>query len=108
MDPARYQAPEQFDPARFLPQNWDQGDKHVVFGHGDRRCPGRQMAESAMRLSMARLLWTFSFKCPLNRKGEEIRPDPSEIINGLPAHLKSFPALIKCRSDTTREVLGET
>ena len=83
-DPARYEDPERFRPQRFLhshvsatsdnkcelPDRW-------VFGAGRRLCPGMHFAVNSMYIALAKILWAFEIRKPLDDFGREIELDVS-------------------------------
>lgn len=73
-DPAHYEAPEQFRPARYLahpagtrpgaPPGPHSRSLSHVFGAGRRVCPGDGFSSQSMLLLMAKLLWAFDLVAP--------------------------------------------
>ena len=69
-DPRYWEAPHEFIPDRFLPQ--EDGSMppaltcpaYIPFGTGHRRCPGRRFAETTVWLHITRMLHRLRFKTP--------------------------------------------
>lgn len=109
MDPERHANPRTFDPSRYLSNcdrsaresalSADPNDRdHFLFGAGRRMCPGIDIADSSLFLGLARLLWAFNFAPERDSDGKELKPDPEDIVSGLPAHPAPFKAQITVRS----------
>ena len=109
MDPERHQDPRTFNPSRYL-SNCDKSAResalssdpnerdHFLFGAGRRSCPGIDLADNSMFMGLARLVWAFDFAVAHDEHGRELRPDPDDIVSGLPAHPAPFKAKITARS----------
>ncbi|XP_035224205.1 cytochrome P450 3A8-like [Stegodyphus dumicola] len=70
-DSAYWNAPEEFDPERFLPEN--KGNIHPMvyqpFGAGPRNCVGLRFAQMEIKMALAKLLHKFKFTpCPRSTK----------------------------------------
>lgn len=80
-DPARWENPGVFDPARYLSyplkagQYVGQADPnkrdHWSFGGGRRICPGMHLAENSLFMLCAKFLWAFEPRPALNAQGVE-------------------------------------
>ncbi|CAK4032112.1 Cytochrome P450 [Lecanosticta acicola] len=80
-DPERYLSAEKFDPARFVNHTQmssaytnsghDKRD-HFAYGAGRRICPGIHLAERALFLASARVLWAFTIKHKTNSTGRAV------------------------------------
>ncbi|MCJ1272147.1 hypothetical protein MMC22_012054, partial [Lobaria immixta] len=94
-DPARYPEPEAFRPERFLTGKWgpshDCGVQKYVyssnandlpdrwgFGAGKKIYPGMHFAVNSLYIALARLLWAFELKPPLDQWGNEVELDVSD------------------------------
>ncbi|KAI0077633.1 cytochrome P450 [Panus rudis PR-1116 ss-1] len=76
-DPAVFPDPERFDPMRYIDID---GKKRaeivdVVFGWGRRVCPGKELAQASIFISVAILLSTITISLPLTKEGQEYTPD---------------------------------
>jgi cytochrome P450 len=57
------------DPYEFMPERWLQHpDRSLsIFGFGRRTCPGKQMAQNSMFITIARILWAYNIShCYVN------------------------------------------
>jgi len=102
-DPARFPAPSEFRPERFLSPNGkslaDDTDLSVdlVFGFGRRICPGKHLAEASLWPAIAAMLAVFRFE-----KAGEFTP---EWLSGSTSCPRPFPCRIIPRDlnmDATR------
>ncbi|KAI0065153.1 cytochrome P450 [Artomyces pyxidatus] len=82
-DPAVYGADaEHFNPARFLDANGElvppapetKGDGHSAFGFGRRICPGKQVANDSLMITLAVMMWA----CTIERR-KDVRGDLTPI-----------------------------
>ncbi|KAI2686203.1 hypothetical protein CBS147332_2930 [Penicillium roqueforti] len=84
-DESRYPSPETFEPSRFAEQTRlasvyaNAGDAqkrdHFGYGAGRRICPGIHLAERALFIAMAKLLWGFTVQQKLDSSGNPIPVD---------------------------------
>ncbi|KAG8934831.1 hypothetical protein FRC02_009151 [Tulasnella sp. 418] len=82
MNKDRYNDPETFNPERYMNHDLMSGDymahrdpkarDHFAFSTGRRSCPGVYVAEQALFLVIAKLLWAFNIVPPENVKLEDI------------------------------------
>lgn len=96
-DPAVYPDPDVFDPARFLGPNPALDPTSYVFGFGRRICPGKQLADSSVWLTIARSLAVFDIKKGVDELGKEIEPEVSS-MPGVISHPVPFTAVVTPRS----------
>ena len=75
-DPKHYHDPMSFKPERFLSDDEKQAenDPHLLaFGFGRRICPGRELADALIYLTIARSLAVFNIKKPMDG-GKTVEP----------------------------------
>uniref|UniRef100_A0A1B6CD09 Cytochrome P450 n=1 Tax=Clastoptera arizonana TaxID=38151 RepID=A0A1B6CD09_9HEMI len=65
-DPRYYPAPEEFDPDRFVDNNYKPSGHYLPFGNGPRNCIGMRFAILEVKIVLAKILLEFSVK--LNKK----------------------------------------
>lgn len=93
-----YAKPDDFDPSRFLGREPALEPSKYVFGFGRRVCPGRQLAESSVWLTIARSLAVFNMsKAVDGTTGRVIEPD-LRFSPGVISHPAPFQAQIVPRS----------
>ncbi|GMF67658.1 unnamed protein product [Aspergillus oryzae] len=105
-DPNEYHDPMTFKPERFLSDNGHtpERDPHLLaFGFGRRVCPGRNLADSNLWLTIARTLAAFNIAKPI-RDGKEVDIQP-EFQAGLISHPEPFDVDIKLRSAGHHELI---
>lgn len=84
-DAARYANSDKFDPSRFRGQTElasvyaNAGDPekrdHFGYGAGRRICPGIHLAERALFLAMASILWAFTIRPKMDEAGKSVAID---------------------------------
>ncbi|EXJ76403.1 uncharacterized protein A1O5_00911 [Cladophialophora psammophila CBS 110553] len=86
-DPARYQDPFEFRPERYLNHPLKAGAyaggdpfarDHFGFGAGRRICPGMHLAENSLFITLAKIIWAFDIRPPLDAEGREETVDVSD------------------------------
>lgn len=91
-DPSVYRNPETFNPDRFLGPNPEPAPQTFNFGFGRRICPGRNLADASIYLTIAQTLAVFEIKKMVDAKtGSEIDPE----VAATPG-LISHPTKYKC------------
>jgi hypothetical protein len=116
-DPERYPSPQKFDPSRFANHlglasvytnsGHDKRD-HFAYGAGRRICPGIHLAERALFLATARVLWAFSIKHKLDGNGSAIpiSVDPeSAYRDGFLNQCKPFEVDLTPRSQQRQDTM---
>ncbi|KAI4126603.1 MAG: hypothetical protein LQ338_003653 [Usnochroma carphineum] len=88
MDEKQYENPAAFIPERFAEHSklapeyaagdWEKRD-HYGYGAGRRICPGIHLAERNMFLSIAKLLWAFSFEEQIGVDEKPLTNDPDPV-----------------------------
>ncbi|KAG7447374.1 cytochrome P450 [Guyanagaster necrorhizus] len=92
--------PDSFNPDRWLKDgvmNPDIPHPEEAFGFGRRICPGQEMAEASMWMSIASILAVFDITKAVDDKGNAIEPS-GEFTSGLLSHPVPFQCEIKPRS----------
>lgn len=77
-DPKMFPNPERVDPTRYLGSNGKELAEIVnsnIFGWGRRLCPGKEMAEGSIFISIATILATFTATKPRDKQGREFAPE---------------------------------
>lgn len=104
------------DPDRFYPDRYMDGNDHqrpfpgergyMTFGWGRRVCSGQALAEQGTWVTVARLLWGFTFSKAIDTKtGKEIEVDIFAYTNGLNMRPVPFKCKIEARSTEIRETI---
>lgn len=105
-DPAVYPQPEVFDPSRFLGSDPAPDPRNYVFGYGRRICPGKQLADLSVWLTIVRSLAVFDIKKGVEDTGKEIEPKLS-FTPGIISHPAPFKATITPRSSTHEKLIRQ-
>ncbi|KAK7462290.1 hypothetical protein VKT23_007890 [Stygiomarasmius scandens] len=84
-DPAIYGSnADEFYPERHLDRNGnlkdDSEEGHFSYGWGQRTCVGRHVANNALFITMATILWTMTLEPQKDSKGNFIKPDINEEV----------------------------
>ncbi|SJL08658.1 related to cytochrome P450 CYP2 subfamily [Armillaria ostoyae] len=92
--------PDVFNPDRFLKDgkiNPDIPHPEEAFGFGRRICPGQDMAEASMWMTIASILAVFNITKAVDDKGNVVEPS-GEFTSGMLSHAAPFECEIKPRS----------
>ncbi|KDP29690.1 hypothetical protein JCGZ_18625 [Jatropha curcas] len=93
-EPSKWENPEEFYPERFENSDVDYRGSYfelVPFGAGRRTCPGLAMGTTAVKYTLANLLYGFDFELPNGKKFEDF---PMEEAGGPTIHNKHDLVLI--------------
>ncbi|KAH9849106.1 cytochrome P450 [Lenzites betulinus] len=106
-DPQTYPDPMSFNPERFIstPGKEPQADpRSVVFGYGRRICPGLQLADISVWLTVAMSLAVFRITKHVGADGKPIEPS-TEYTSGAVIHPLPYECEITPRSAKARALL---
>ena len=73
-DPKAYHDPLDFKPERFLGTNPEQDTHNLAFGFGRRICPGKDLADASIFISIAMSLAAFNITKLKDERGVDIEP----------------------------------
>ncbi|KAI5118227.1 hypothetical protein M0805_000723 [Coniferiporia weirii] len=97
-DPAVYHDPFTFKPERFLGENAEPDPRALAFGFGRRICPGKELADGSLFLSIAMTTAVFDVSCAKDATGRDIDP-VYEYTPGLISHPTSFEYSVTPRDE---------
>ncbi|KAF8917182.1 cytochrome P450 [Mucidula mucida] len=105
-DEKMFPAPDVFDPERFLGEH-PQPDPTTLgaWGFGRRICSGRYLAMDTVYITIASLLWAFTFGKARNKDGQAITPDDQAYTEVFIMHPLPFECLITSRFSGVEHVL---
>ncbi|OCB88740.1 cytochrome P450 [Sanghuangporus baumii] len=95
-DPDTYHDPMAFKPERFLGEEPELNPANLSFGFGRRICPGRELADASLYLTVSRILATFNIGKPVEN-GKIVEP-VVDFTPGAISHPVGFKVRIKARS----------
>lgn len=96
-DPSIYKDPHVFLPERFLGENPEMDTHNLIFGFGRRVCPGKELADHTLFLTIAMSLAVFDISSPLDDSGKPM-DQPGTYLPGLITKPADFPVHIVPRS----------
>ncbi|KAI5118225.1 hypothetical protein M0805_000721 [Coniferiporia weirii] len=109
-DASVYHDPFNFIPERFLGKNAEPDPRNLVFGFGRRICPGKDLADGSLFLSIAMTTSSFNITRERDPFGKEVDP-VYEYCSGIISHPSPFKCIIEPRDaqavSLVRSVLEE-
>lgn len=102
-DPATFKNPDTFTPERFLGPNPEPDPHTLCFGFGRRVCPGRELADASVYLSVAMALAVFDISKKRDASGSVIEPTV-RFTPGIISHPAEFKCEIKPRSERSERL----
>jgi len=102
---------QDFVPGRYLElqegtEPYPHRDGHSAFGWGRRICPGKQLAENSLFISITRILWGFDIKKAIDPvTGKEDEYNIFAYTDGFNSKPQPFRCVIEPRSEQIREVI---
>lgn len=103
-DPETFKDPFTFNPARFLGEEPETDPHTLCFGFGRRICPGRELADASVYLSIAMSLAAFNIRKARDASGKEIDPEV-KFTPGIISHPAEFKCDIKPRSARAEQLV---
>ncbi|CAE7138996.1 unnamed protein product [Rhizoctonia solani] len=97
-----YKDPEVFDPDRYLDPNVPVAP---IFGWGRRKCPGINLGEASLSVTITSLLSMYTFSKKRNTDGTEIIPRIESETNTAALELKPFEFHFEPRSEKHRQLI---
>ncbi|KDR82192.1 hypothetical protein GALMADRAFT_276748 [Galerina marginata CBS 339.88] len=109
-----YPNPDEFRPERYLeadgvtpisfPNTKDHG--HLTYGLGRRSCIGYTVANNALKLNAASVVFAFNINPVINAQGKKVSPDPNDLLDeGLAVRPMPFDCSITPRSKRRAEMI---
>ncbi|KAF8435770.1 cytochrome P450 [Boletus edulis BED1] len=95
-DETMYTKPKEFRPERFLPPENAPDSANFAFGFGRRECPGVELAQIALFLTMANVLAAFNIKKPVDSDGKVIEPT-LDWSSGVTSHPHPYQCVTEVR-----------
>ncbi|KAF9553213.1 cytochrome P450 [Agrocybe pediades] len=104
-----YYEPEKFNPDRFMPREGhtpEPDPRTIAFGFGRRSCPGNNLAENTVWLSIVSLLYAFKISPETDEKGVEI-PVVVEYDEGSVRHPRPLKCVIRPRRQNSAALIRQ-
>ncbi|KAI5122863.1 hypothetical protein M0805_003156 [Coniferiporia weirii] len=96
-DPQTFRDPQNFSPERFLGDAPERDPHDIAFGFGRRVCPGKELADHTLFLTVAMALTVFDIMPPRSAAGEPVTPSGT-YIPGLITRPVDYAAVLTPRS----------
>ncbi|KAF9022855.1 cytochrome P450 [Hymenopellis radicata] len=105
-DEKMFPAPDVFDPERFLGEN-PQPDPTTLgaWGFGRRICSGRYLAMDTVFITVASLLWAFTFGKARNKDGQDVTPDDQAYTEAFIMHPLPFECVVTPRFSGVQHIV---
>ena len=104
-DPETYKDPHAFRPERFLGDHPEPDPHSVVFGFGRRICPGKDLADHTLYLTIAMSLAVFDISWALDESGKPI-VTPIDFAPGLITKPSNYSARLTPRSPKAEALIN--
>lgn len=103
-DPETYKDPHTFRPERFLGDKPEMDSHPISFGIGRRSCPGRELADASVFLTILTSLAAFNIRKARDEKGVEIEP-AARFTPGIISYPADFECDITVRSEKAERLV---
>ncbi|CAZ82488.1 unnamed protein product [Tuber melanosporum] len=80
-------------------------DGHSAFGWGRRICPGKQLAENSLFITITRVLWAFNISKATDKHGQEITPNIFAYTDGFNSKPQPFQCRIRSRTPGIQQII---
>ncbi|KAG8742332.1 hypothetical protein FRC12_015392 [Ceratobasidium sp. 428] len=104
--PLTYKDPDTFNPSRYLGVDPEPSPEDVAFGFGRRRCPGINVAQSSVWLSIVLTLAAYDITPAVDEEGKPELPS-LQYSNTTVSHPPPFECKITPRSDKIRKIIED-
>lgn len=103
-DPDTFKDPDTFNPDRFMGETPEMDPHALCFGFGRRVCPGRELADSSVFMSVAMSLAAFTINKARDAVGNVVEPSV-RFTPGIISHPAEFKCDIKVRSKRAEQLV---